>query len=261
MNPCSRTAPCKTFAGAISKTAAGGEISALDPGGFGSVTITKALTLNGDGGLTSILNSGTSGITVSAGASDVVTIRNISINGAGTGTHGIRYLSGKQLVIDKCNISGNTLNSIDVALTAAGSLVVRDTLITGGATGIRITGTTLPLNTSIDRTSIQGAGIGVDMLFGTAEISQSNLSQNSGFGLLAEAGTISVEGTMFGGNSVGLQANTGAAIQLSNNMIYNNLTGFGCGGGTLASAGNNRKASNTGGSGHSCISNTAIPLQ
>jgi len=48
-NPCSRTAPCKTFAGAISKTAAGGEISVLDPGGFGAVTITKSITINGDG--------------------------------------------------------------------------------------------------------------------------------------------------------------------------------------------------------------------
>ena len=89
-NPCSRTAPCKTFAGAISKTAAGGEISALDPAGFGAVTITKSITINGDGTLASILSAGTNGIIVNAGPSDVVTIRNISINGAGTGLNGIR---------------------------------------------------------------------------------------------------------------------------------------------------------------------------
>src|SRR5438128_323295 len=66
-NPCSRTAPCKTFAGAISKTAAGGEISALDPGGYGAVTITKAITINGDGGqVASILVAGTNGIVVAA---------------------------------------------------------------------------------------------------------------------------------------------------------------------------------------------------
>jgi hypothetical protein len=46
-NPCSRTAPCKTFAGAISKTAPGGEIDALDPGGFGALTITKSITIDG----------------------------------------------------------------------------------------------------------------------------------------------------------------------------------------------------------------------
>src|SRR6188474_149171 len=69
-NPCSRTAPCKTFAGAISKTAAGGEISVLDPGGFGAVTITKAITINGEGTLAGILSAGTTGIIVNAGAND-----------------------------------------------------------------------------------------------------------------------------------------------------------------------------------------------
>src|SRR5258706_15316188 len=64
-HPCSRTAPCKTFAGAISKTAAGGEISVLDPGGFGAVTITKSITINGDGTLAGILHSATNGILIS----------------------------------------------------------------------------------------------------------------------------------------------------------------------------------------------------
>lgn len=71
-NPCSRTAPCKTFAGAISKTAAGGEIDALDPGGFGALTITKAITIDGGGGqVASVLVSGTNGKVVSAGAGTV----------------------------------------------------------------------------------------------------------------------------------------------------------------------------------------------
>src|SRR5436309_5110424 len=68
-NPCSRTAPCKTFAGAISKTAAGGEIDALDPGGYGTVTITKAITIDGGGGqVAGILAAATNGIHVAAGA-------------------------------------------------------------------------------------------------------------------------------------------------------------------------------------------------
>src|SRR6266567_3980764 len=95
-NPCSRTAPCKTFAGAISKTAAGGEIDALDPGGFGAVTITKAITIDGGGGqVASVLVSGTNGIIVQAGVNDVVTLRNIRIDGIGSGLNGVRYLSGK----------------------------------------------------------------------------------------------------------------------------------------------------------------------
>src|ERR1700739_1541724 len=81
-NPCSRTAPCKTFAGAISKTAAGGEIDATDPGGFGAVTITKAITLDGGGGqVASVLVAGTNGIVVAAGTNDVGNIRNLRING------------------------------------------------------------------------------------------------------------------------------------------------------------------------------------
>src|SRR5690348_12868822 len=100
-NPCSRTAPCKTFAGAISKTATGGEIDALDPGGFGAVTITKTITIDGGGGqVASVLASGgTNGIVVAAGASDIVTLRNLRINGvegtpSGGGLNGIRYVSG-----------------------------------------------------------------------------------------------------------------------------------------------------------------------
>src|SRR5437762_10598360 len=82
-NPCSRTAPCKTFAGAISKTANGGEIDALDPAGYVAVTITKAITIDGGGGqVASVLVSGTNGIVVQAvGTTDTVILRNLRING------------------------------------------------------------------------------------------------------------------------------------------------------------------------------------
>src|SRR3954452_23342118 len=69
-NPCSRTAPCKTFAGAISKTAAGGEMNCLDPGGFGGVTTIKAMTFNCGYTLGSILVAGVPGITVNGGVND-----------------------------------------------------------------------------------------------------------------------------------------------------------------------------------------------
>src|SRR5438034_4959163 len=101
-NPCSRTAPCKTFAGAISKTAACGEISVLDPGGFGAVTITKSITINGDGTLAGILAAGVNGVIVNAGASDTIILRSISINGACTGLDGIRFLAGKHLHVENC---------------------------------------------------------------------------------------------------------------------------------------------------------------
>src|SRR5947209_2287253 len=118
-NPCSRTAPCKTFAGAISKTADGGEIDCIDPGGFGTVTITKSITIDGDGTFASILNAGTNGINVNDSASGapntkVVRIRNISIQGFGTGFIGINFTSAKALPVENCVISvfrGNVTNS------------------------------------------------------------------------------------------------------------------------------------------------------
>src|ERR1700741_1565258 len=119
-NPCSRTAPCKTFAGAISKTAAGGEIDALDPAGYGAVTITKAITIDGGGGqVASVLVSGTKGIVVQAGPSDVVILRNLRINGIGTGINGIPFLSGKDLNVENCYVFGFTTNGLDIALNQA----------------------------------------------------------------------------------------------------------------------------------------------
>jgi hypothetical protein len=147
-NPCSRTAPCKTFAGAISKTAAGGEIDALDPAGYGAVTITKAITIDGGGGqVASVLVSGTNGIVVQAGPSDVVILRNLRINGIGTGINGIRFLSGKDLNVENCFIFGFTTNGIDIALnqaTAASAHIINTVLKNNGQVGIRATNAVTP---------------------------------------------------------------------------------------------------------------------
>jgi hypothetical protein len=139
-NPCSRTAPCKTFAGAISKTAANGEINCLDPGGFGAVTITKAITIACEGVTAGVLAAGTNGIIVNAGASDQVTLRGLDINGFGTGLNGIRFLAGKALIVDNCQIYEFTTHGIDVALGVSGSsLTVKDTRINRlGGVGIRV---------------------------------------------------------------------------------------------------------------------------
>src|SRR5215467_5096540 len=113
-NPCSRTAPCKTFAGAISKTAAGGEIDALDPGGFGALTITKAITIDGGGGqVASVLVAGTNGIVVQAGPSGAVILRNMRINGMGSGSNGIHCSAGKDLNVESDYICGFTTNGRD----------------------------------------------------------------------------------------------------------------------------------------------------
>src|ERR1700749_2999203 len=103
-NPCSRTAPCKTFAGAISKTAPAGEINCLDPGGFGAVTITKAISIFCEGVIGGGLLQGTNAIVVAAGAADVVVLRGLDIVGLGSGLNGVRFLTGGALHVEKCNI-------------------------------------------------------------------------------------------------------------------------------------------------------------
>jgi hypothetical protein len=126
-NPCSRTAPCKTFAGAISKTANGGEINCLDPGGFGGVTIGKSLTIKchyTEGG---VLVSGTNAIVVNATATDKVTLRGLDINGIGVGAQ--TSLSGiKVLSAARVNIIDNEIyrfqSGITIAPTSAQTRVV-----------------------------------------------------------------------------------------------------------------------------------------
>lgn len=140
-NPCSRTAPCKTFAGAISKTAAGGEISVLDPGGFGAVTITKSISIIAEGAEGGLLVSGTNGIVINAGASDVVHLRGLIIEGVGTGLNGIRFLAGAALHVENCLITdfraGSAGNGHGISFQPGGSseLYVSDTVIGNNGTG------------------------------------------------------------------------------------------------------------------------------
>lgn len=249
-NPCSRTAPCKTFAGAISKTAAGGEISVLDPGGFGAVTITKSITINGDGTLAGILAAGTNGIVVNAGANDKVIIRNISIHGANTGLNGIRYLAGGQLMVENVTITGFQANAnsraIDVSLAASGKLLVNDTTINNCEAGIRLTTSAGALQATLDNVRVEFTDLhGVEALTNTvATIKHSNLSNNFNAGIRAASASavINVEDTLLAFNNAGVNAAlNGSRIRLSNCTIVNNNTGITIAAGAVVqSAGNNR---------------------
>src|ERR1700716_893420 len=152
-NPCSRTAPCKTFAGAISKTALNGEINCLDPGGFGAVTITKSITIDCHEVFASILNSGTNGVNIpfdSFNAADVrktVRLRNINFNGVDTGVNGIRITGGSIIgagvvLVEDCLIDGNfagNARGISDERIGVGELYVSNTTIRNtGSVGIFI---------------------------------------------------------------------------------------------------------------------------
>jgi hypothetical protein len=177
-NPCSRTAPCKTFAGAISKTAAGGEISVIDPGGFGGVTITKSITINNVGPEAGVLVSGTNAITISAAATDRVILRGLTIEGLGTGLNGVRFINGAALVIEDCQINGFQGSTPSYGVLFAPS---------SGASQLTIRNSTL---TSNGRAVVSGgAGIGIAPTgsgSAVANIDNLILTQNS-TGILADS--------------------------------------------------------------------------
>ena len=138
-NPCSRTAPCKTFAGAISKTATGGEMNCLDPGGFGAVTITKAIQIicQVEAG---VLVSGTNGIVVNVpNASDKVLLDGLDIEGLGTGLSGVTILTGGRVTIRRSVIKNFTLNAVNLVGTVAGARVyIIDSLLLSNNGGINV---------------------------------------------------------------------------------------------------------------------------
>lgn len=137
-NPCSRTAPCKTFAGAIAKTATGGEINVLDPGGFGAVTITKAITIRSDGIEAGVLVSGTNGIVVSTGPTDKVLLEGLDIEGLGTGLDGVHVLQVGNLTIHKCSIRNFTQNGVNFVTSNTARGFIEDSQILGNNGGVNL---------------------------------------------------------------------------------------------------------------------------
>jgi hypothetical protein len=264
-NPCSRTAPCKTFAGAISKTAVGGEINCIDPGGYGAVTITKSITIDCGGTFGSILAAGTNGVTINisvAGANDVVILRNLAINGAGagggspplniTGLSGINFLAGKHLHVENVTIQGflnqginfspsSGLSSLSVTNTS-----VRDVLTNGIL--VQTTGAA-EAHAVLDRVWLQGNGTGLRVdANSNVVITGSSASNNALNGILAVSGLarVFVEDTGASFNqAIGIKAD-GATVRISNTTVTRNNTGLHVtNGGTIVSHGNNRVSGNT----------------
>jgi hypothetical protein len=250
-NPCSRTAPCKTFAGAISRTADGGEIDCIDPGGFGAVTITKGITIDGGGTFASILSAGTNGVIVNAPSTKTVILRNLSINGAGTGINGIRWIAGGTLIIENVAISGFTTNGIDVALTATGSkfffndVDVRNS--TGASSiGIKVTTTAGVLTGSMDRVRVERVPTGLQVGANTfPDIRNSVLyGGTKGIEILASSSHLTIENTILSENGTGLSVGAGASAFLSQSTITECSTGI-SNSGTVSSSGNNRILGNS----------------
>lgn len=247
-NPCSRTAPCQTFAGAFVKTATNGEISALDPGGFGAVTLSKSITINGDGTLAGILNAGTTGITVNITTNlttDKVVIRNISIQGAGTGTDGVRIIDGAEVVLDNVTIGGFTDAGVDVTQSQSSNVFLRNVRIAKGAVGVRVNTTVGSVGGAFENVAIDGmSSHGVEGVANCA-LAMRNVeaSRCGGSGFRTNAATVNfaVENSVSSGNNFGFEAVFGN-LRISNSAMFFNNTNCTV---SVLSAGNNRSAGNT----------------
>jgi hypothetical protein len=242
VNPCSRTAPCKTFAGAISKTAVGGEIDALDPGGFGGVTINKSLTIDGTGTLASILSASITGVNVNDSASGtpntaVVTLRNISINGVGSGVNGINFTSGKTVNVEGCFILGHPAAAangagIRVALTVSGgNLNVTNTSIFNNRVGISATTTTGSVTVNVNGCNIENHssdGIFLDAR-ASGTIRNSNIAFNGGAGVSLNNGavnSVTIDSSEVNHNNIGVFVGTGTTARLGHSTFIQNTTNF-----------------------------------
>ena len=223
VNPCSRTAPCKTFAGAISKTAIGGEINVIDPGGYGAVTITKSMTIDGGEAFASILASATNGININA-PDGIVTIRNLSINGAGStlGINGIRVLSAKKVVLENCTISNFSQKGVDVNTTDSCAVILNNVTIHNVQEGITIS--TTSGSVIIDHSNFQNiSGSGINLSKWQATVSHSNISA-CGAGVTAQPNTtINLSDNVISHNNIALQG-PGKINSAGNNTVTGNRT-------------------------------------
>lgn len=250
-NPCSRTAPCKTFAGAISKTATGGIINCLDPGGFGAVTVTKAIMIDCTGTLGSILSSGVQGIIVNALTNHQVIFRNIDISGAGTtlGTNGINIIQAGSVQLQNVYIetySGrgvettNTSNTISVSIDGSHIQNVGQQGVIAISSG---TGKTI---LSVSNSYIShNTGDGIDVAAPNASsvsVYNTTINKNGGVGVQIETSGDNgvVESSIISNNATGVNVNAGATLRLSRNSIFNStVNGIGGGGGTTKCFGTN----------------------
>jgi hypothetical protein len=260
VNPCSRTAPCKTFAGAISKTAKDGEISVLDPGGYGAVTITKSIYINGThgAGYGSIIASLVNGVIINiTDVNDIrkaVRLRALDINGISTGINGISILAANDVWVEDSVIDGFTGNGttsgmgIRVATASSCNLFVSDTMIHKTITAVRVNTTAGFAVANIRNSNLEGNGTGVDASTNSfVTVADSRISDNTTNGLIASVSgaQLTVRECVISNNATGINAAAGSTVRAISNSVLYNTTGFAGTTAQIQTDGQNRNAGNT----------------
>ncbi|HXO41754.1 MAG TPA: right-handed parallel beta-helix repeat-containing protein [Thermoanaerobaculia bacterium] len=262
-NACTRSAPCLTFSGALSQTAAGGEIDVLDSGDFGAVTIGKAISIVANGTVATIQVTSGNAITVSAGSSDVVVLRGLLLDGQGTATSGISFTAGGTLHIESCTVNAFSGFGIDIEPPSTTSKVfINDSIVRGNATGgivIKPTGSSNLITASVDRTRMEsngGPGIKVqDLTNAVIRNSVSTENAANGFTIAKSVNNPQVllencQASNNVANGLAAVAPTGVGppvfVSISNMVITGNGAGMATSGNaSITSFGNNKNAFNT----------------
>lgn len=255
VNPCSRTAPCKTFAGAISKTASPGIINCLDPGGFGAVTITKSITIDCTATLGSTLSSGVQGIVINAQPTDKIVLRNVDINGAGVtlGTNGINIVQAASVSVYRCKIANYSGDGILVS--ASSNIIgvfVSGSEILNNSIGVHVNNTgSSVVKLDMDDTTVQGnSNIGIDVagVSDSVIVTRSNIARNANAQFQVDQSTsfCVLESSTFGAGSTGIQTVSGATVRLSRDMVTGNTVNGIAGAGSTICFSNNVISGNLG---------------
>lgn len=274
---CSAQNPCRSFTSALTVTTAGGEIIALTSGGYGAVTINKAVQITAPTGVyVAITKIGAgNGITIAAGSNDVIVLRGLTLNGLSGASNGIDWDTGAALHIENCVINGF---DVGILFNAAGELFAKDTIVRNGGDGISISASSGTAQASIDRCRVENNRNGVVVSAG-AEVSISDsvasgnggaggsfapagfkvenggkvtltrciAANNDGNGFIANFAEMTIESCTATGNSnAGMYSNNGVTtiMRVSNSTATNNNTGFRRGQGQFESYGNNRVRGN-----------------
>jgi Right handed beta helix region/PKD-like domain len=237
-NNCAPSTPCRTFTRALSPVQPGGEVVVLDSGGYGPFTITQAVAVVVPQGVyAGITASSGDAITVSAGVSDAVTLKGLTINSLG-GVNGIRFSTGGALVVESCTISGF---SDGIRAEGPGDLAVRDTRLRNATSAAVHLLPSSPSHAALFRCRLEDNAEGLSVTAtASAWIEESVSSGNSGASVSCAAGDVTVDDCLLAGNGTGASASGTGTLRISNSCVTDNATGLAqSGGGALLSRADN----------------------
>jgi hypothetical protein len=247
-NPCLASWPCQTFQAALALTIAGGEIYVLDSANYGPVTINKAVSITSEGAMAGVLATSGAGITIAAGAGDVINLRGLDIDGGGSGGIGIQFSSGQSLNIQKSAVRNFTNSGISFSPSGPGTLFITDTTVTNnGNNGISVTSNGTAVSGAINRVTASKNGTGILAYGSNASVTIiDTVAGSNSYGIGASSSAVMVRNCTVSNNGIGIAADQKAIVRIGQSTVTANGTGWqATNGGQVVSYSNNNVAGNT----------------